>query len=510
MGVLVNRTITRGAATAFALIGILSCSEKSTEPNGLNADDFSADANRVLASIQVNLSTDTIAVGQTIQATVTERDRRGRPMSRPVTWSTSDTAIATVTSSGLVQGKASGNVGIIARSGTVSGSAQLVVKQGSSPPTPVASVTVALASSTLNPGQTTQATATTRDSNGNVLTGRAIAWSSSNTTVATVSGAGLVSAVAAGSANIVATSEGKSGSAPLTVQNAPPPPPPPPGGTLLFAEDFENANLASRGWYDNTGVLLSTTEHVPGSTASAQYHWLSGSTTPTTGNAQRHKFTPTNSVYISYWVKYSTNYVGSGQAYHPHEFYIMSTLDGDYDGPSNAYMTLYVEQNYQNGGKPIMAMQDNKSINTTNGPLPNNLVGVTENRSTAGCNGVVESNLSVVACYNAPPWYNNKQLIGPVVFQPSPGTGYKSNWNLVEAYFQLNTISNGVGRADGVMQYWFNGTLIIDRHDILFRTGARPNLQFSQLLIAPYIGDGSPVDQSMWVDNLRIGTGRLP
>ena len=79
----------------------------------------------------------------------------------------------------------------------------------------------------------------------------------------------------------------------------------------------------------------------------------------------------------------------------------------------------------------------------------------------------------------------------------------------MEAYFQLNTISNGAGRADGVMQYWFNGTLIIDRHDILFRTGARANLQFSQLLIAPYIGDGSPVDQSMWVDNLRIGTGRL-
>jgi len=25
-----------------------------------------------------------------------------------------------------------------------------------------------------------------------------------------------------------------------------------------------------------------------------------------------------------------------------------------------------------------------------------------------------------------------------------------------------------------VMQYWFNGTLIIDRHDIMFRTGAHP------------------------------------
>jgi hypothetical protein len=188
----------------------------------------------------------------------------------------------------------------------------------------------------------------------------------------------------------------------------------------------------------------------------------------------------------------------------------MSTLDGDWDGPSNAYMTVYLEHLYQNGGQPLMAMQDNKSINTTSGALPNNLVGVTENRSTAGCNGVAESNLSVVSCYNAPPWYNNKQVIGPVVFQPTAGPGYKGDWQFVEAYYQLNTIVNGIGQADGVMQYWFNGVLIIDRHDILYRTGAHPTLQFSQFLIAPYIGDGSPVDQSFFIDNLRLATSRIP
>ena len=80
----------------------------------------------------------------------------------------------------------------------------------------------------------------------------------------------------------------------------------------------------------------------------------------------------------------------------------------------------------------------------------------------------------------------------------------------MEAYFQLNTVFNGVGQADGVVQYWFNGALIIDRHDILFRTGAHPTLQMDQLAIAPYIGDGSPVDQYMWVDNLRVATARIP
>jgi Big-like domain-containing protein len=338
--------------------------------------------------------------------------------------------------------------------------------------------------------------------------------SSSDPNIATVANSGLVTGVAPGSVNIVAKYWLVVGSALLTVissDSAPPTPPPPArAGTLLFQEDFENANIASRGWYDNTSVQLSTTEHIAGSTASAQYRFLSGATTPTTGGAQRHKFAPSSSVYVSYYVKYSTNYVGSRQAYHPHEFSILSTLDGDYDGPSQSYMDLYIEQNYQNGGKPRLAIQDNKSINYNSGPLPNNLVNVTENRSTSGCNGVVETNI-VWECFDfGSYWYNSKQLIGPVTFQPNPGPGYKNNWNFVEAYFQLNTIVNGIGKADGVMQYWFNGTLIIDRHDILFRTGARPTLQLNQLLIAPYIGDGSPVDQSMWVDNLRVATARIP
>ncbi len=422
MGVLVNRILKGVIATAFALIGILSCSD-ATGTDGLSADDLSADANRVVAAIQVQLASDTIPVGQATQASVTMQDRRGRPIVRPVQWSSSDTQIATVSDSGLVTGVAAGNASIVATYRLVTGSAQVTVTSDSTPP---------------------------------------------------------------------------------------PPPPPPPPGTLLFEEDFENANLASRGWYDNTNVVLSTTEHIGGSTASAQYHFLSGATSPTSGDSQRHKFTPSNSFYLSYYVKYSTNWVGSGQSYHPHEFYAMSTLDGDYDGPSQNYLTVYLEENYSNGGRPRMALQDNKSVNYSYGALPNNLIGVTENRSTGGCNGIVESNI-VSECFNAGSyWYNDKQLTGPVVFQPNPGPGYKNNWNIVEAYYQLNTIVNGIGQANGVMQYWFNGTLVIDRHDILFRTGAHPTIQFNQFLIAPYIGDGSPVDQSMWIDNLRVATARIP
>jgi hypothetical protein len=507
MDVFVNRILTSTAAAATLLIAVLSCSD-SSGPDRFNTDSLSVDASRLVASIDVHLASSSIKAGETTQATVILKDRRDKPINAPVQWSSSDTTIATVSDSGLVRGMAPGSVNVLARNKTVTGTAPLTVTASDSTIIPVASVTVALASSTLNPGQTTQATARTLDANGNVLTGRAIAWSTNNTAVATVSSAGVVTAVASGSALIVATSEGKSGNSPLTVQSTPPPPPP--GGTLLFEEDFENTNIASRGWYDNTSVQLSTTEHIAGSISSAQYRFLAGARTPTSGGSQRHKFTPSNSFYLSYYVKYSTNWVGSGQAYHPHEFYALSTLDGDYDGPSENYLDVYVEQNYQNGGRPRLAVQDNKSVNYSYGALPNNLVGVTENRSVGGCNGIVETNM-FSECFNfGTYWYNDIQITGPVVFQPNPGAGYKNNWNFVEAYFQLNTIVNGIGQADGVMQYWFNGALIIDRHDVLFRTGAHPTLQFTQFLIAPYIGDGSPVDQSMWVDNLRVATARIP
>jgi hypothetical protein len=92
------------------------------------------------------------------------------------------------------------------------------------------------------------------------------------------------------------------------------------GQTVLFTEDFESTNLAAKGWYDNTSQTFSTAEHVAGSTRSLEYRWTVGATSPTSGGAIRRAFTATPTLYVSYWVKYSSNYVGSGQSYHPHEF----------------------------------------------------------------------------------------------------------------------------------------------------------------------------------------------
>src|SRR3989449_5024707 len=112
----------------------------------------------------------------------------------------------------------------------------------SRPDTPVASVTVAPTSASLHVGDTLRLGATPWDSSGNILAGRSIAWISDSTAVATVTPSGLVRAVAAGSSTIRATSEGKTGTAAVTVTASG-------GGSAPFGHVFvvteENHDYAS-------------------------------------------------------------------------------------------------------------------------------------------------------------------------------------------------------------------------------------------------------------------------
>jgi len=175
------------------------------------------------ASLSISPTTASVVVGNTAQLTATVRDSTGAVLAdRAVNWSSSAAAVATVSSTGLVAGVAAGSATI---SALVDGlSSTVAVTVTTPPPAPVASVSVSLVDPTLNIGQTTQATATLVDAAGNVLTGRTIIWSSASPEVATVSASGLVTAVAAGSASIVATSEGNTSAATVTVA-APPPAP---------------------------------------------------------------------------------------------------------------------------------------------------------------------------------------------------------------------------------------------------------------------------------------------
>lgn len=85
------------------------------------------------------------------------------------------------------------------------------------PPAAVASVVVTPDTTVLIPTGTRQFAATTKDAAGNTLNGRTVTWTISPNTVATVGADGLVTAVAAGTAQLTAQSEGRSGTASVTV-----------------------------------------------------------------------------------------------------------------------------------------------------------------------------------------------------------------------------------------------------------------------------------------------------
>ena len=187
-----------------------------------------------VATVLLSIPSTSLTVGDSTQLAVELRDANGTVLTgRTLAFTSSANTIVTVSASGLLRAKGAGTATITASSEGKSASVSVTVTAQAPPPppppsapAPVASVSVSLAASSLNVGQTTQGTVTLQDSANNVLAGRTTAWSSSNTGVATVAQNGLVTAVAAGTASITVQSEGKSGSAVLTVKSPPPAPTP--------------------------------------------------------------------------------------------------------------------------------------------------------------------------------------------------------------------------------------------------------------------------------------------
>jgi uncharacterized protein YjdB len=159
-----------------------------------------------VTKVVVTPVSDQLPLGQTRQLVVTATSASGQSVGgRLVSWKTNNPAVATVNAQGTVSAIAEG-VAVIEASvdldGVTGTSAITVVR------VPVQSVTlVPTGTQTMRVGATLQVTATPRDASGNALTGRAVNWTSSNPTVATVSSSGLVTALGTGNVSITAESE---------------------------------------------------------------------------------------------------------------------------------------------------------------------------------------------------------------------------------------------------------------------------------------------------------------
>ena len=187
-----------------------------------------------LATVAVEPATVSVDSGATISLSAILKNTHGDRLTGPtVTWTSSELAIASVDPQGLVSGLRPGTATITASASNKSGSAAVTVRSVTTtpppppPPAAVASVVVSPSSTSVDSGATVSLVATTKDASGATLTGRAVTWTSAATTVATVDGAGVVRGVRSGTATITATSEGKTGSATVTVKTVAVPPPPP-------------------------------------------------------------------------------------------------------------------------------------------------------------------------------------------------------------------------------------------------------------------------------------------
>lgn len=111
-------------------------------------------------------------------------------------------------------------------------------------PAVVVSVTVTPSSATLTEGETLPLSATALNGLGEPAVGATVSWSSSAPGVASVSAAGVVTAVAPGTASVTATAGGRSASAAVTVRPSPPAAP-----TGLTVEALSSTEVRL-GWTD--------------------------------------------------------------------------------------------------------------------------------------------------------------------------------------------------------------------------------------------------------------------
>ena len=120
---------------------------------------------------------------------------------RAVTWSSSDRSVATVDKAGTVHGLRPGTATVTATAEGKSGTCAVTVKAKA---VNVTEVTLDKTELTLTEGETETLTATVRPDNAD---NRKVTWSSDKTDVATVDGAGRVTAVKAGEATVTVTTE---------------------------------------------------------------------------------------------------------------------------------------------------------------------------------------------------------------------------------------------------------------------------------------------------------------
>ena len=170
-----------------------------------------------IALVRITPPAGNVVIGATLTLVGEALDGTGTVLpNRPLEWSSSAPAIATVNASGVVTGVSVGQSTISATGEGRTGTAIVTVF-----PSPVSSITITPNGGSVAAGATMLFTATPRDAAGQALTGRTLEWRSSNDAVATVSASGLLTAISPGvvTVTVSAPNGGPNGTTPTASVN---------------------------------------------------------------------------------------------------------------------------------------------------------------------------------------------------------------------------------------------------------------------------------------------------
>ena len=196
---------TVNSSGVISSVGVGTCTITATSAdNSAKTATISVTVNAIAVSgVSVTPTSTSVVVGATTTLTPTVSPSTA---AQTVTYTTSDKTIATVSTAGVVTGVAVGTATItVASTSDATKTATCVITVN---PVLVTAITVAPTTASLYINETTTLSASVAPTNPTIGT---YTWSSSNAAVATVDATGKVTAVATGTANIIATANDASG-----------------------------------------------------------------------------------------------------------------------------------------------------------------------------------------------------------------------------------------------------------------------------------------------------------
>ena len=171
-----------------------------------------------VSAVAVSPAADTlVALGDTVRLTAEATDANGHGVvGAEFSWSSSDTLVAVVDDTGLVESLAEGAAAVTATASEVTGGAELTVV----PPLPT---TIAVSRDTVAftaLGESAQLVAEVREQAGRVMAEAFVSWASGDTLVADVDSVGLVTAVGGGTTMVTGVAGDVSDTVVVTVMQS--------------------------------------------------------------------------------------------------------------------------------------------------------------------------------------------------------------------------------------------------------------------------------------------------